>query len=187
MNRSNRVRIIGGKWKRRQLAFPDLPHLRPTPDAVRETLFNWLQFELPGKRCLDLFAGSGAIGFEAASRGAAQTVLVEGNRRAARSLQENRDLLDANEEIAVTCADALDFLRCNTQHFDIVFLDPPFQSDLLARSCRLLAKGGHLSPGALIYIEAPKTQDPLPIAADWPIIRTSHRGALKFHLLRYGN
>ena len=122
----NRIRIIGGTHRGRRLAFPDAAGLRPTPDRVRETLFNWLMPHLPGARCLDLFAGSGALGLEAVSRGAREVVLVDANPAVVKSLQENLRLLGETERARVIRSDALAFLRKETDApFDIVFLDPP--------------------------------------------------------------
>src|SRR5882672_2237424 len=118
----NRVRIIGGKWRSRIVRFPPRPQIRPTPDRVRETLFNWLGQRLDGLACLDLFAGSGALGFEAASRGAARVVLVENDRAAFASLQKAKELLAA-DRIETVLEDALRFLATSKERFDVVFLD----------------------------------------------------------------
>ena len=126
--RSNEVRLIGGQWKRSKLPVADRPGLRPTPDRVRETLFNWLGQDLAAKSCLDLYAGSGALGFEAASRGAARVVMVERERGAAAALDANREALKA-ERVEIVRADALEFLRGTYATFDVVFLDPPFADD----------------------------------------------------------
>ena len=126
---SNQVRIIGGQYRRRLLAFPDAPGLRPTPDRVRETLFNWLGQDLPGWSCLDLYAGSGALGFEAASRGAARVVMVERERAALETLQANRMLLGTTQ-LEIQRADCASWLAGNTELFDLIFLDPPFDSGL---------------------------------------------------------
>jgi len=147
---SNRVRIIGGQYRRRMLPFPDADGLRPTPDRVRETLFNWLGQDLPGWRCLDLFAGSGALGFEAASRGAAKVTMVERERTAATALEKNKALLGATA-IEIVRADALVWLAADRTTYDLVFVDPPFASGLAAELLpRLVA---HLAPGGQIYVE----------------------------------
>ncbi len=146
----NRVRIIGGQYRRRLLGFPDGAGLRPTPDRVRETLFNWLGQDLPGWRCLDLFAGSGALGFEAASRGAGRVVMIERDRAALAALEKNRVELGANA-VEILHADALAWLGNNHDSFDLVFIDPPFDSGL-ARTA-LDAIGAHLAPGGQVYVE----------------------------------
>ena len=147
---ANRVRIIGGRYRRRLLDFPDADGLRPTPDRVRETLFNWLGQDLPGWRCLDLFAGSGALGFEAASRGAGRVTLVEREREAAAALERNRALLGA-EAVRVVRADALAWLAANREPYDLVFLDPPFASGLAGQLLPMLV--AHLAPGGQVYVE----------------------------------
>jgi len=147
----NRVRIVGGTWRSRLLRFPAAAGLRPTADRIRETLFNWLGQALDGLACLDLFAGSGALGFEAASRGARAVTLVERDPRVVHALLESRRLLGA-QQVEVLQADALAFLDSDSRSFDIVFLDPPYRSQLLAP---LLARlPPHLAPGARIYLEA---------------------------------
>jgi len=134
------------------LRFPDSEGLRPTSDRTRETLFNWLQERLPGARCLDLFAGSGALGFEAASRGAAQVDMLERSSRVARQLQENRQLLDC-QAVTVHCIDALSWLTQEGRPYDILFLDPPFADDLLSACCERLELGGWLGRECRIYLE----------------------------------
>ena len=147
------MRVLGGQWRRRLLEFPDIPDLRPTPDRVRETLFNWLGQDLTGLTCLDLFAGSGALGFEAASRGARQVVLVEKHPEAVRALQAAKEMLAASH-VEVVKADAFAMLAGETRTFDVAFLDPPFRLDLLPQ---LLPKlGARLQAGARVYLEAGK-------------------------------
>ncbi len=128
------LRIIAGKWRSRKLAFPQQENLRPTPDRVRETLFNWLQADVPGSCCLDMFAGSGALGFEAASRGAGEVVMIEQNREAVSALTRNIKLLDAGN-IRLVIADAVEWLKNNQRRFDIVFLHPPYIAGLLGKCC----------------------------------------------------
>jgi 16S rRNA (guanine966-N2)-methyltransferase len=151
--------------------------LRPTPDRVRETLFNWLGQTLYGKRCLDLFAGSGALGFEAASRGAEQVVMVENNRAVHRSLQANATRLGFSN-VALHCMDGLEFARQENGPFDVVFLDPPFKSDHLSRVLPLLAQ--QLGPGAMVYLESG-----VPFEADaaWQIVKRAKAGAVHYQLL----
>jgi 16S rRNA (guanine966-N2)-methyltransferase len=176
---ANRVRIIGGAWRSRVIRFPARDDLRPTPDRVRETLFNWLGQDLTGKRCLDLFAGSGALGFEAASRGAKHVVMVENDATAFRGLQDNARLLEANT-VELRRADALEFLRLDSEGFDVVFLDPPFRADLLPQVMPLLA--ARLAAGALVHVETPQ---PLELAAPWQMLRSGRAGAVHHQLLKW--
>ena len=149
---SHEVRVIGGLYKRSKLPVADRPGLRPTPDRVRETLFNWLGPDLAGWRCLDAFAGSGALGFEAASRGAAEVVLLERDAVLVRSLTASRQRLGATQ-LRVEAADALTWLaRCAPARFELVFLDPPFDAGLLAPAVALALPV--LAPGGLLYLEA---------------------------------
>ncbi|HEX7971718.1 MAG TPA: 16S rRNA (guanine(966)-N(2))-methyltransferase RsmD [Thiobacillus sp.] len=147
---ANRVRIIGGHYRRRLLDFPDSAGLRPTPDRVRETLFNWLGQDLPDWTCLDLFAGSGALGFEAASRGAARVVMLERDPRAIGALEKNRAALGASQ-VDVLRADALAWLAHNRETFDLIFVDPPFDSGLAGQVLADLAR--HLKSGGHAYVE----------------------------------
>lgn len=176
------IRIIGGDWKRTPLPVIDVAGLRPTPDRVRETLFNWLGQRLDGQACLDLFAGSGSLGFEAASRGASRVLMVERDARAARQLRENRVRLSATS-IEVVEADALRLAAgLGPGTFDVVFLDPPFASDLLARvlpqAMALVARAGAL------YVEAATA---LAVPPGWQIARSGRAGAVHYHLLRREN
>jgi 16S rRNA (guanine966-N2)-methyltransferase len=177
------LRIIGGSWRGRRLRFPSAPELRPTPDRVRETLFNWLASRIAGARCLDLFAGSGALGLEALSRGATAVVFVEHDREAAEAL---RKLLAAWEahggEVVLT--DAKSFLARPARPFDIVFLDPPFASlALLAAAAASLETRGWLAPHALIYVEC-AARDNLPeLPASWTPIKAGRAGEVGYHLL----
>jgi 16S rRNA (guanine966-N2)-methyltransferase len=176
----NKVRIIGGSHRRRLIEFPDAEGLRPTPDRVRETLFNWLGQTLDGRRCLDLFAGSGALGFEAASRGAAEVVMVERNRSVYRSLQENVKKLEfAN--IALRGEDGLEFARQQNRPFDVIFLDPPFQSDYLPKLMPLLAD--KLAPDGVVYVES---GEPFEADASWQVLKQARAGAVFYQLLQYG-
>jgi 16S rRNA (guanine(966)-N(2))-methyltransferase RsmD len=178
MAKSNRVRIIGGHWRSRMLAFPDTLGLRPTPDRVRETIFNWLGQTLDGKRCLDLFAGSGALGFEALSRGASQVVMVERDSKAVQSLKDNALLLKA-EHCEFVAADALRFLERETRSFDVIFVDPPYQMNLHPLVLpRLLP---HLADDGLLYTEADK---PLEFTSEWQVWRQSKAGLVHFYLLK---
>lgn len=179
----NDVRIIGGAWRGRRIRFVPVEGLRPSPDRVRETLFNWLRDQVVGSRCLDLFAGSGALGIEALSRGAAQVLFVERDGAAVSALKANLSLLGANAA-EVLQADALQFLRGPPRSFDIVFLDPPFASGCVPEVCGLLAAGGWLAPGGHIYVEqsARVPLDGLP--AGWTLVRSKRAGEVGYHLAR---
>ncbi|UCB54461.1 MAG: 16S rRNA (guanine(966)-N(2))-methyltransferase RsmD [Thiotrichales bacterium] len=181
VNQPGRLRIIAGKWRSRKLSFPDQRYLRPTPDRVRETLFNWLQADVPGSQCLDLFAGSGALGFEAASRGAAQVVMIENNRDAAAALSSNIGLLDA-DNIELFIADAQEWLNQNRRAFDIVFLDPPYQSGLLSRCCEILEHGQSLAENAKIYIEHAAVNDEVVIPDGWECLKARSAGQVVYKL-----
>lgn len=148
---SNKVRIIGGEWRSRILTFPEQEGLRPTPDRVRETLFNWLGQYLNGKTCLDLFAGSGALGFEAASRGAQRVTLIEQSAKVVAALHDNAAKLNA-DRVSIERAEGLRWLGANAGVYDVIFLDPPFQSALLEKLLPLLA--AHLTPSGCAYVES---------------------------------
>lgn len=178
MNR-NRVRIIGGQWRSRLLAFPARKGLRPTPDRVRETLFNWLGQDLTGKTCLDLFAGSGALGFEAASRGARRVVMVESDAVTYRALAASRDALAAGA-VELKKADGLQFLSADTALYDVVFLDPPFQAGHWPRLVPLLPP--RLAPGALVYHESATPPD---WPAGWTVRRQGRAGQVNYQLLEW--
>lgn len=181
--RTGQVRIIGGKWRHRRVSFPDVETLRPTPDRIRETLFNWLQPVIDGARCLDLFAGSGVLGIEALSRGAARVVMVEHRPRITSHLRGQLQRLGiAGDEACVVDADALSYLRGPAQRFDIVFVDAPFHTPLLAASCRLLAQGAWLAPHALIYLECAADGDPPALPVGWEVIRHKQAGQVEYYL-----
>ncbi len=153
---ANQLRIIGGCWRGRKLSFPDVEGLRPTGDRMRETLFNWLAPDIQGARCLDLFAGSGALGLEALSRGAAECLFLEQSPLAAQELTKNLELLKATNG-HLQKQDALIWLQLKSpQRFDLIFIDPPFQLDLWQSTFDLLEKGDYLAQNALIYVECPK-------------------------------
>jgi 16S rRNA (guanine966-N2)-methyltransferase len=179
----NEVRIIGGRWKRCKLPVADRPGLRPTPDRVRETLFNWLGQSLSGWRCLDAFAGSGALGFEAASRDAAQVTLLERDAVLARSLIDSKARLKV-EVLKIECADALAWMqRCAPAVFELVFLDPPFDAELslpaLKAAARVVVADG------FVYLESSRSFDDtelLPLG--FKLHRQARAGAVHFHLLQ---
>lgn len=174
------LRIIGGTWRSRHLSFPGREGLRPTPDRVRETLFNWLLPWLPGAACLDLYAGSGALGFESLSRGAGQALLVDKDAAVVSALRSNLTLLAARGAEVVQ-ADARVFLQGPARPFDIVFVDPPYASGLLAESCALLESGGWVKPGGLIYLEVAVDQA-LPLPPAWRLLRDKRAGQVGYHL-----
>lgn len=176
---SNEVRIIGGLWKGRKLRFPDVPGLRPTLGRVRETLFNWLGASIRGARCLDLFAGSGALGIEALSRGAASVTFVERNRKAAAALRANVEALGADgaEVVARSAESYLSSTR--NQRWDIIFFDPPF-SDSRALALLETLRASSLAPDGVIYVERPR-RSPLPLAAE--MVKQSTAGDCHFGLL----
>ena len=177
----NELRIIGGEWRRRRIHFPRRPGIRPTPDRVRETLFNWLAPVVEGSRCLDLFAGSGALGLEALSRGAATATFIESDRLSAEGLRETISRL-APDRAVVLQADALRWLEGPPQRFDVVFLDPPFGSGLAAEALRKLDSGGWLSPAAYVYLEAPAKDGVPALPTGWTLHRSGKAGAVGYHL-----
>jgi len=180
---SNVVRIIGGEHKRRQLKVLDRPGLRPTPDRVRETLFNWLAPVLPGARVLDLFAGSGVLGLEALSRGAGWCDLVEKDGGAARLLQANLELLRLTPRARVHHQDAQSFLRhLPARPYDAIFLDPPYASDLLGLGLAALADAGWLAPEARIYVERPARLGPPEVPSGWELLRQGAAGEVGYYL-----
>ncbi|HEX5092559.1 MAG TPA: 16S rRNA (guanine(966)-N(2))-methyltransferase RsmD [Burkholderiales bacterium] len=173
------MRIIGGAFRGRRLAVPEGAELRPTPDRVRETLFNWLGQRLDGAQCLDLFAGSGALGFEAASRGAARVVLVERDRRAVVALRRARDALGA-AAAEVVAGDAEAYLAGEGERFDVVFLDPPFRQNADAALLGRLA--ARLRPGARVYLEAAQ---PAAVAPPWRELKRARAGQVSYQLLSW--
>jgi len=178
----NRVRIIGGDWRSRVLQFPDAPGLRPTPDRIRETLFNWLQLRIVGAHCLDLFAGSGALGFEALSRGAASVTALETAAAVATALRHNASLL-GSDRLQLVQQDALRWLdKPASQQFDIVFVDPPFADNAHARCCELLQHYGWLAPGALVYLEAGSNLAALALPPNWQLTRHKQAGDVQYGL-----
>jgi len=176
------LRIIGGEWRGRKFRFEAEPGLRPTPDRVRETLFNWLAPRIHGSRCLDLFTGSGALGLEALSRGAAECVFVDSSAAAIRTLQSHLERLQC-EYASLHCADAATWLqRSDPGIFDIVFLDPPFGQELLGPSCRMLESGGWLAPGAAIYLESAARDTETDLPPGWDLHREKLAGEVRYRL-----
>ncbi|HET8730676.1 MAG TPA: 16S rRNA (guanine(966)-N(2))-methyltransferase RsmD [Moraxellaceae bacterium] len=186
---ANVVRIVGGRWRSRRLRFADADGLRPTPDRVRETLFNWLQFEIGGAVCLDAFAGSGALGLEAISRGAARVVMLEKQRAPFIHLQEAVRDLGASEAQLVQ-GDTLALLRQRPEWvpaggFDGVFLDPPFHRDVLPQVCAILHEQGFLKPEAFVYIESEQEWDVLALPAVFVPVKETRAGLVRARLARY--
>jgi len=181
----NKVRIIGGRWRGVRVEFPSLAAIRPSPDRVRETLFNWLQASLPGAHCLDLFAGSGVLGLEALSRGAARAVFIDRNPSVARHIRMTLERLQA-EAGSVECADASDYLQARpAAAFDVVFLDPPFGQGLLPRICELLVRRGWLAEGAHVYIESEEAAGSPNLPPGYDLLRSKRAGQVRYHLARW--
>ena len=175
----NRVRIIAGKWRSRLLKFPPAAQLRPTPDRVRETLFNWLGQRLDALACLDLFAGSGALGFEASSRGAARVVMVERDPAVVRSLRESAASLAA-EGVEIVQDDAVRYVERAVERFDVAFVDPPYAGDLAERILQRLP--ACLNPLARVYVES---AEPLVLCAPWRALREDRAGAVRYALYEF--
>ncbi|HEY0268244.1 MAG TPA: 16S rRNA (guanine(966)-N(2))-methyltransferase RsmD [Methyloradius sp.] len=178
MSANNKVKIGGGEWRSRLLAFPDQPGLRPTPDRVRQTLFNWLGQDLQGLLCLDLFSGTGVMGFEALSRGAEKVVMVEKSILAYQSLRQNKQLLNA-EHANILNMDAMQFLAQNSSSFDVIFLDPPYNQGWLTKL--LPAIRSHLKPDGVIYAEA---EFAIEDEEDWQVVKHGKAGNVFYHLLK---
>lgn len=173
----NKVRIIGGDLRSRMISFPDEEGLRPTPDRVRETLFNWLGQTLYGRTCLDLFAGSGALGFEAASRGAERVVMVEMNRTVLRALQDNVMKLGC-ANVSVLGQDGLEFASRDGQRYDVIFLDPPFQSDYLPKLLEILPQ--RLNENGVVYVESGAA---IIVQPPWQVLKSGRAGQVHYQLL----
>lgn len=178
----HRLRIVGGRWRGMRIDFPPIEAIRPSPDRVRETLFNWLQAQIVGTRCLDLFAGSGALGIEALSRGAAAVTFVDREPQIGRHLTQTLERLGASGA-SVQVEDAARFLNRPPQPFDVVFLDPPFASALLQTAFTRLPQGW-LAPEAHIYVECPADAPLPPLPAGWMVYRSKQAGQVGYHLLR---
>lgn len=178
------VRIIGGQWKRSKLPVADAPGLRPTPDRVRETLFNWLGQDLEGWRCLDAYAGSGALGFEAASRGADAVVLVEREPRLAHGLRAVQQRLRA-ATVRIEVADALAWMaRCAPGSFELVFIDPPFDANVFEPALKAAAR--LVVPDGFIYLEADRAFDADTLGPGLRLHRHGKAGAVHYHLIQRG-
>ena len=177
------LRIIGGTWRSRKIPFAVDAGVRPTPDRVRETLFNWLQPVIHGARCLDLYSGSGALSFEALSRGAAAVVMVDEDLRVIQQLQHNVELLKT-DHVRIEWTDALQFLLGKSQPFDVVFLDPPFRDDVLMECCQRIERYGWLAPGGWIYIESDSRREMTDLPDNWKIVHRKIAGQVAYHLAR---
>lgn len=176
-----KIRIIGGQWRSRLLTFPEHPDLRPTANRIRETIFNWLGQDLSGLTCLDLFAGSGALGFEAASRGAALVVMVDVDARNVHALRENKEKLQAGS-VELIMMDAFKFLNSDNRMFDVIFLDPPYRSELLRQIMPLLPL--HLKQKGFVYAETNRDWD---IDPQWRTFRSAKAGTVRYKLMEYVN
>lgn len=174
----NTVRINAGQWRSRVLKFPDAKGLRPTPDRVRQTVFNWLGQDLTGKSCLDLFAGTGAMSFEALSRNAKQVVMVENAKAVAKVLKQNQTLLQADNCQIITM-DALQFLAGTQQQFDVIFCDPPYQNQWLGKLLPIL--GAYLTEEGVLYAEA---EYEIATSEHWEVVKKGKAGHVFYHLLK---
>ena len=175
--KTNQVRINAGAWRSRLLKFPDVEGLRPTPERVRITVFNWLGQDLTGKSCLDLFAGTGAFGFEALSRNAKSVTMVESSRPAYSALLQNQTMLKA-ENCQILNQDALLFLASNTQEFDVIFCDPPYNKAWLEKLLPILNQ--HLNQDGMLYVEA---EFEIKADATWQVVKQSRAGNVYYHLM----
>jgi 16S rRNA (guanine966-N2)-methyltransferase len=182
-----RLRIVAGNWRSRLLDIADVPGLRPTSERIRETLFNWLAPQINGARCLDLFAGTGALGLEALSRGAAESVFVENSPRAARTLENSIAALDASAA-TVHNTDAFAYLRRGGLGvFDIVFLDPPFAADMLGDLCRLLDEASILAVEAQVYLEEDRARPVVGLPDGWQVSKSKNAGNVRYSLVTAGH
>ena len=185
ISKLNTVRINAGEWRSRLIKFPDATGLRPTPERVRQTVFNWLGQELTGKTCLDLFAGTGVMGFESLSRGAASVTLVEKSTLAYKALLDNKQLLKA-DKASVLHQDAIVFLNTNQQKFNLIFLDPPYNQQWLPKVLPLLSS--HLIEDGFVYAEAEYAIEVnAEFAAGWQVVKQSKAGNVFYHLLKLTN
>lgn len=188
-SKRGKLRIIGGKWRGRCFPVVEQVALRPTPDRVRETLFNWLMGALFGARCLDLFAGSGALGLEALSRGAKEVYFVEKDKIAMRALEHTLSTLEATAQAQTFLCDSRLWLQQH-QHaaaFDIIFLDPPYQSDLLIQALTALKKSSLIGRATHIYIEAPLAIAPHTLPSTWHLLKQKRAANVVYHLVLGSN
>lgn len=184
-SKSGNVRIIAGKWRSRKLTFPSHPDLRPTTDRIRETVFNWLTPHIVDAVCLDLFAGSGALSFEALSRGAKFAVALDQAKDVIAAIKKNAELFNTQDIAAYQTKLPSQSNVLTDYTFDIIFLDPPFRQNLIRPCCEWLEKNINLAPQALLYIEAEANLDPLPLSSHWEIIRSKKTGEIGYHLAKF--
>jgi 16S rRNA (guanine966-N2)-methyltransferase len=186
-SRPGRLRIVAGKWRSRLLDIADAPGLRPTSERVRETVFNWLAPLIQGARCLDLFAGSGALGFEALSRGAASVVFVDNSGSAIKAIEKSARALEA-AGADIHRGDAADYVRnARPASFDIIFLDPPFADDRLDDLCALIEERGILAPGGRVYLEQDRGQAETPLPDRWRVLKDKTAGNVRYMLVEVGS
>jgi len=178
---SNKVKIIAGQWRGRNLPFPDIKGLRPTPVRVRETVFNWLQYDVIASRCLDLYAGSGALGMEAASRGAKAVVQVDDDAQVCRQLKQNAELVSASQ-VKIVQQDVFRYLAGNAQMFDLVFLDPPFAKGYAVQAANWLEEKLWLANHAKIYIEVENTLKLTGLPENWKMLKHKKAGEVAYYL-----
>lgn len=177
----SKLRIIAGEWRSRQIVFEDSPGLRPTPARIRETLFNWLQHDVVASRSLDLYAGTGALGFEAVSRGAKSAVMVENNAQVCRLIKENSGKL-TTDQIKIIQSDVFRFLAGDSTSFDLVFLDPPFAQNLAQQTCHWLEDKAWLAENAKIYVEVESQLILDNIPTNWKLLKSKRAGEVGYHL-----
>jgi len=185
--RRGMLRIIGGEWRSRILDFDTSSGVRPTTDRVRETLFNWLQQATPAAKCLDLFSGSGSLGIEALSRGASALTFVEQSRRLSDELRARISILDAQDRAQVLQSDAKAYLQTCSKRFDIVFLDPPFSTDIIDEVCATLEQRKLLTDNAYVYIEMPRSSEPPVLPSNWAVNRAKIAGQVSYQLVQRHN
>ena len=182
-----RLRIVAGNWRSRLLDIADVPGLRPTSARIRETAFNWLAPRIAGAKCLDLFAGTGALGLEALSRGAASCDFVEKSAKAAKTLRANISTLDARSATVHEIGAEQFIQRTTDRKYEIVFLDPPFAADMLAEMCRLLVASELLADAARIYVEEDRNQPEFELPEHWQVLKSKESGNVRYSLLEAGN
>lgn len=183
MKQKNNLRIIGGRWRGRQLSFPTVDGLRPTHDRVRETLFNWLMHDVPGAHCLDLFAGSGALGFEALSRGAASVTFVDVSKQATQAISKQVSILEATASATILTS-SYQHVNLSAQSFDLIFIDPPFQTTDYDALLSWVEQQDWLTPSSLVYLEKPKAVE-LVLSSNWEQSRYKSTSTLDYYLLQY--
>ena len=181
---TSQLRVIGGQWRGRKLTFPDRPGLRPTGDRVRETLFNWVGHTLQGVQCLDLFAGSGALGIEALSRGAAHCDFVDTDREVVAYIDRHLERLDAQHDGATHCNTASDFLRTTNSTWNVVFVDPPFDARVGESALTLLLTGGHVTTDSWVYFETSRSNPEAVPETHYEIFREKTAGDVRYQLLK---